>query len=486
MTKRVALVVDNPYRDLPGLVLVAFRLCQAGVTCYMVPFNLQGSEIWPLAPDFVLLNYLRRTNERFARTLVQARIPFGVLDTEGGVLTKLENYALTMAEDADVRSLAGCFCCWGPRLAEHACQTGWYTREQVTVTGVPRFDFYVEPWRQVALQMASYGHRYKSNSILINGNFPLANPGFQSPEAEVEMYVKRFGYSRDLVVGSQQRQHRTMCELTALTNRLAQRLPSVTFVYRPHPFERKESYEQLLKPHPNLHLVKDGTVDGWILRSKAVVQRSCSTAIEAGLAGVPALSPAWIPAAHEVPAAEAVSLQYGSEDELVEALEAILAGRFETPASIREQLEEVVHDWFFQIDGRAHERVADCILQSLPAKDERQLTKLRDFANRSHQQRRSVRSVTSAALRKLLGLPGNWSFRRWAIVPPTVPVKPPWEQSGKYYDADQVRVLIDAIQACAQNGSERPLRKVRVQSAQERGDYHFGYLQGRSVAVLPD
>ena len=69
MSRRVALLVDNPYRDLPGLVLVATRLCQEGVICYLVPFNLQGSEIWALAPDFVLLNYLRTVNEGFAHQL---------------------------------------------------------------------------------------------------------------------------------------------------------------------------------------------------------------------------------------------------------------------------------------------------------------------------------------------------------------------------------------------------------------------------------
>ena len=481
-SKRVVLIVDNPYRDLPGLVLVAHRLCQAGVICYLVPFNLQGSEIWPLAPDVVLLNYLRRTNETFARTLTQAGIPFGVLDTEGGVLTKIENYALTMAEDADVRSQAACFCSWGPRLAEHASKAGWYRQEQMTVTGAPRFDFYTEPWRQVALQTAGYAQRYKGNLILINGSFPLANPGFQSPEAEVEMYVERFGRPRDTLLASQQVQHRAMCGVAALANRLAHRFPSVTFVYRPHPFERMETYEQLLESHPNLHLIKTGTVDGWILRSKAVIQRTCSTAFEAGMAGVPVLSPAWIPA-HKVPAIEDVSLQCSSEDELVETMEAILAGRFRPTASIRERLTEVIHDWFFRIDGRAHARVTDAILHSLDAHGGQvRLDKCRDIAYGLGRPGTSLRWMARATLAKALGLSVHWSFRRWG---PVLADLSRWDNSEKYFDARQVRILVDAIQACAQDGSKEPLRKVGVQPAQERGDYYFGYLQGRSVTVFP-
>ena len=82
---RVALVVDHPQRDLAGLVLTAFELCRHGATCYLVPLNLQEREVWALAPDFVLLNYARLPNERFAHRLTEARIGFGVLDTEGGV-----------------------------------------------------------------------------------------------------------------------------------------------------------------------------------------------------------------------------------------------------------------------------------------------------------------------------------------------------------------------------------------------------------------
>ena len=61
---RIALLVDNPYRDLPGLVLVAWRLCQNSATCYLVPMNLQRGELWPLVPDFVLLNHFRTIYEK--------------------------------------------------------------------------------------------------------------------------------------------------------------------------------------------------------------------------------------------------------------------------------------------------------------------------------------------------------------------------------------------------------------------------------------
>ena len=481
---RIALIVDNPYRDLPGLALLAMRLCQDGATCHLVPMNLQGRELWALAPDFALLNYLRMNNQQLAQQLVDAGIRVGVLDTEGGVLASLDAYAKTMAPDPAVRHRISCYCSWGRKLADYALQQGWYLDKQVVVTGAPRFDFYVTPWRQAALQASAYAVPYEQSLVLVNGNFPLANPRFQSPQAEVRMLVERCDYDPYVTLGWQCTQYRTMQELAALTNGLARRFPQATFVYRPHPFERLETYENLLEKRENLHLIKAGTVDGWILRAQAVIQRSCSTAIEAGIAGVPALSPAWIPTVVNMPTAEDVSVQCQTEEELLQTLESILTGNFERPAHIQHRLDEVIGEWFYRVDGQAHERVADCILRSLPTNGRRRrLRKCRDLAYGLGRPGTSLRWRARATLGKTLGLSVHWSFRRWG---PVLADRSWWDDSEKVFDAHQVRILVDAIQACAQDGSKEPLRKVGVQSAQERGDYHFGYLQGRSVTVFPE
>ena len=158
---RVALVVDNPYRDLPGLVLVAVRLCQQGITCYLVPMNLQWRELAALAPDFVLLNYLRTVNQDLAWQLMNAGIKVGVLDTEGGIFSSIEEeYVPNLASEQTIRYAVSCFCSWGTKLAEYVIEKGWYRRDQVVVTGSPRFDFYVHPWREVALKTSIYAQEY--------------------------------------------------------------------------------------------------------------------------------------------------------------------------------------------------------------------------------------------------------------------------------------------------------------------------------------
>ena len=80
---RVGILVDNPFRDLPGLTLLAWKLCQEGISCQLIPVNLRENEIWPLAPDFLLLNHFRTIYEPLVERLLSAGIDVGILDTEG-------------------------------------------------------------------------------------------------------------------------------------------------------------------------------------------------------------------------------------------------------------------------------------------------------------------------------------------------------------------------------------------------------------------
>ena len=86
------MVRAHPQRDLPGLVLTAFALCQRGIVCHLVPLNLQDRELPALAPDLVLLNYLRPGNEAVTRALLAAGVRIGLLDTEGAVWSECGAY----------------------------------------------------------------------------------------------------------------------------------------------------------------------------------------------------------------------------------------------------------------------------------------------------------------------------------------------------------------------------------------------------------
>jgi hypothetical protein len=82
-------------------------------------------------------------------------------------------------------------------------------------------------------------------------------------------------------------------------------------------------------------------------------------------------------------------------------------------------------------------------------------------------------------LRRMLGLPARWSFRRWRTASDAA-----WVRSEKFFDVQRVERLAQAIHACAQQNTRHPVRPVQVQLAGAASDYVLAH-QGRSVALRP-
>ena len=469
---RIAIVVDNPFRDLPGHVLVASRLCRAGATCYLVPFNLQNRELSALAPDFVLLSFLRPPNHLFVRRLVDAGIQIGVLDGEGGVHSSLEHYGQLTSPDRDLFKHVACFCSWGPKVAAFAIEQQWYKPAQVVVTGAPRFDFYAPDWRDVVLRTSSPAREFSAPLVLICGRFPTANPAFTTAERTIKGW-EELGFDRAAMLHYQRIEHQAMLEMAALANQLAARFPEVTFVYRPHPFERLETYLDLLEPRSNLHLVKQGTVQGWILRASALIHRISTTAIEARMAGRPALSPAWINVPEEIPSTEDVSVQCATLDELSERLAAIVCGRWTETPNLAEAADRVIQDWFHVIDGAAHERVAATILRCADRNGSSvRLGVCRDLHYRPLKETGTIKQRVGQALRISFRVPATWSFSGWRHSTETTDW---WDYSKKAFGVGDVRALLEGIA----NGEA----DLEVGIAAERRDYRLPYRTGRSIVM---
>ncbi|WP_423169349.1 hypothetical protein, partial [Stenotrophomonas maltophilia] len=59
---KLCIVVDNPLRDLDGMVLLAWHVAQLGAEAWLVPMYEQGFDVSAIDADFVLLNYVRSNN----------------------------------------------------------------------------------------------------------------------------------------------------------------------------------------------------------------------------------------------------------------------------------------------------------------------------------------------------------------------------------------------------------------------------------------
>ncbi|MGH2372403.1 MAG: hypothetical protein ACRDIC_02840, partial [bacterium] len=193
---RIALIVDHPLRDLGGLCLVAWELARSGAEAYLVPFNWQTREVLALAPDLVVLNYLRPNNESFVDALIAANIGYTMLDTEGGFYGDLAKYGQVMSRNsAHLRALR-CMCVWGRKMYDYLAAHPDLTPAQLVITGLPRFDLYA-PWlHDVAIGFLPREWREPKPLFLINTKISIANSQFQSRQKEIETYVRVLGVPR--------------------------------------------------------------------------------------------------------------------------------------------------------------------------------------------------------------------------------------------------------------------------------------------------
>lgn len=482
MTRRseadgVALVVDNPKRDLPGVVLLGHALVQRGLKPFLVPMNLQQAEITALPVSSVLINYLRPNNEPFVAGLLDAGVRVAVCDTEGGVFRDVERLVAKMSKRDDVRGAVEAYCAWGEYMADYLVEHSYHSAEQVVLTGSPRFDFYASDWRDTCRVIHDVERSDERPLVLLCGSFPFANSAFATPSEEMDRRVIATGLPRDLVEAEYEADRAAMDALVALSNSLAGAFPDVDFVYRPHPFEQPATYDKLLDPLANLRVHATGTVDTWLLQADFVVVPSdCTIGIEAAMVNVPAVIPRWL-GSEDAPSVLSCARSVHSEAELVQELVAALEIRDDEQARAAfapPEAKDTIQTYFGPIDGLSHERVANVIEQRLAHVSPPDRAALRSMHYRRGDVLFSRQARALLALRSAFRLPTHWSFRRFSV-----PDRLSWDDGIKSFSQSDVQRILTGI-----NDTKPELLAVDARTP-VAGTYDFAYAMGRAVQLIP-
>lgn len=363
--KKVCLIVDNPLRDLDGMILLAHKLAEQNIEAFIVPFY-QSYEVYFIQPSLVLVNFLRPNNLRFIDTCKKLGIKVGVLDTEGAIVQSVDGHFSAIAKTISKMDV-DLYCFWGTRQLEAFKRyLEVPTRAQLVVTGSPRHDLCHERYREC---LPDVGYNDDRQMILMNTNFPILQPRFQSQAQEAWNLVNIVGwteeYTRDWI-----NQSKTACDvMIEVTKKLAIKYPEIVFILRPHPFENKAVYLDSFKEIKNIQVIQEGNVLSWINRSRLIIHRNCSTAVESYFMGKPAFNVGWplLPVLRQ-PIPEELSENPKSMDELEASLEKFLNGDAKS-VFVDEKTEEALLSLYFSRDGRSAERVANAIDQVIKAPD---------------------------------------------------------------------------------------------------------------------
>ena len=278
----VGLILDNPKRDLRGIVLLAHELLKRDARVFIVPMYQQGYDLPLIAPDVVVTNYARPNNKALLETYRTLGMQICVIDTEGGVLSESgidsPDHWSESLRDTGLAPLVDQYFCWGSRVRDAFVRHGAFEPDRVVVTGCPRYDLCAPPWRQI-LQYRDHGF------VLVNTNFSAINPAFRASDRDEIRIFKDLGWEADYV-------DRLFADLRAVFPRYIDAIadaavdnPSRLFVVRPHPFERASAYTERLGHLNNVRIDGDGDVLNVIANADCVVHLNCGTSVETVLLG---------------------------------------------------------------------------------------------------------------------------------------------------------------------------------------------------------
>jgi surface carbohydrate biosynthesis protein len=433
------------------MVLLAWTLAQKGVEVFLVPMYQQASEVAALMPDLVLVNYLRVNNQRLVKAYSECGILVGVLDTEGGIFNNVEEELTNLVARSEPANV-DLYCLWGGRQYDSFLENSILPKERLYITGCPRYDFCAEPWRTALPSLWND----KNPMILVNTRFPLIFPRFQRGLEDEMSFMYELGFEKSYVGEWARQSYLVWAEMINVFAGLAKSFSEAVFVVRPHPFEDRTIYERLLKDISNIKIVQEHAVLPWITSSLLLIQKGCSTALEASFLGVEPVSLDWVdaPLIHNDVVA-AVSHSVRSPRELTEIVEKTLNGSPLSPTSrIKQQREQVVNNWFCAIDGKSSERVANAILETV------------DKRGNNRSKRKPVKlmmydGLTKTGLRSFLRFLGTrvLGFDKYDKLKSYVLNKP--RTISKEFCLKDVRAITDRLSNVAEDSKAVTTEKVR-------------------------
>lgn len=428
----IGIILDNPKREIDGVLLVAYHLVRQGHEAYIIPMYQQGVDVPLLALDGVVVNYARSSNLAFLRAAKELGVTVFVLDNEGSVITEKDVKTPTNPShmrDTGVRDYIDHYLFWGQHQREAFARAAILPDDRLHVTGCPRYDVCSPHWRGL-LDYPRDGY------VLVNTNFSTVNPLFTKTAGNEKQAFRSVGWDSEYVDRLFHDLHQVFRRYLDTVADLARRHPDRLFVIRPHPFEDITLYERTYAAHANVLVDGSGSVFNVIHHATCVLHLNCQTAVETLLLDKLPVSMEFLNTEllhRHYPLPSNISYRAADTDELDCILRDPEAFRARYPA--RELCTQYVEPWFYLNDGNAAARVAEqLIAHTRPARDRRRFRRRLLSLNACLERPRLLQRA-QALLANLAGSRAVSAWRRWLN-----PVR-----ETKYVGRDTVEAMLHRI-----------------------------------------
>jgi len=180
---------------------------------------------------------------------------------------------------------------WGEDDARVFRQHPDYPGTPIHIAGNPRIDMMRPEFRGYYEKERCNIKDHFGDFILINSNFGEFNHFV--PHLSVALRRAKGDPDEgatDYLIGRAKFRFEIFKQFQTALVSLAETLPDINFVFRPHPTERYELWSDLTRHLDNVSVVSEGSVLPWLMASTAMVSNGCTTTVEARLLDVPSIN----------------------------------------------------------------------------------------------------------------------------------------------------------------------------------------------------
>lgn len=272
----------------------------------------------------------------------------------------------------DVLAMTEAYYSWGQEQADWITRAYPSAKPTLRITGNPRIDVLRPEFSGIFRKEADeYAKRFGSY-ILINSNFNRVNlfPHLQR-ESFIRMVVADAGLTSEwesFYRGFLDHAEKTFHAYLAILPVLAARYYGRQIIIRPHPAENPEPWVKAAAGLSNVHVLFEGTANGWLAGAAALIHSGCTTAIEGAILGTSVIE--FMPNANDrfdLQLPRLISHKAVSQDEVFALLDACLGGGAGPSPSANPA--HPIHRHLAHLNGRfASEEILDLLSEVRPTR----------------------------------------------------------------------------------------------------------------------
>ena len=462
---KVCLIVDNPLRDIDGLILLSWYLAQNNIEVFLVPMYVQVTDVMAIKPNLVLLNYIRPNNVYLAQKYKSNGINIAVLDAEGAPSKGSDKFVNRLVSNIESFDFLDLYFLWGVDQYKSFLKSKKIKKGALRITGCPRYDFCNSKFSKLLPNISDMGEY-----ILINTNFPTVNPYFSNGfknEKKVMMGVGEDSNIADQYIIDSKL---AFFAIINLVKKISNKFHNINFVLRPHPFEDLKAYDQL-KKIKNVFVRQERTSIEWIKSAKCLIHLNCSTSVEAALLGKNSISPTWLNTPLlNVFNANLISFQAKNENILIKMIGQVINGNeLDGSQKIKKIQDKIIKNFYANNYGKSAKRVSNEIIR-LIKKKKKSIYKSQKFLD--------INRISILFFAKqLLGYKGYTFFKN--ILKSKKEIQ---SQEKKYFSSNFVRKRINQIHHINNSNS----KNIKVEVVSKSDSWNNVRLSERSIRINID